>query len=328
MKIFIYLIFSIFISTSAMAVVDANISQELQDQFKSLNGTEQSNFLEKRSVILNTLESGLKKSRWVFYLTDLISTGLVVLKNSVLYDSFSEQPSDEITEMVRIDHENNPEKYLNKKISARVDEKIKSVLRATDLKLWSQSPLVASANQFSFLLAAEIQAEGGNNKHQWGGLYDLGLSVGYNSDTKSAFIQIFRNREKFESSILPAFAVGGLVFKAGPMISQANENTEMHLRGESFYPPLVPGFQSTTKESYAFGFSTGLTLPPPPFGDMLTYTNSLDQKVLIKISFSRAYLGFVRVKTNLNSDSIKFVQEKFSDFFKPRPIVSTCRALF
>lgn len=314
--------------STAFARNASDIPQDLQIQFKALAEVEQSQFLEKRAVILSQLESGLKKSRWVFYLTDLIKSGLTAINDSILYDSHSEQPSPEIIEMMRIDQQNNPEKYLEKKLSVRTDEKIKSILRATDLKLWSQSELVANANQFSFLLAAEIQGQGGSNKYRWGGLYDLGISVGYNTDTKSAFIQIFRNREKFEHSLLPAMAVGGFVFKAGPMISRTTDRSDMHLRGESFYPPMVPAYQTTSKESYAFGFSTGLTLPPSPFGDMLTYTNSLDQKVLLKISFSKTLIGFIRVKTNLTSDNLQFVQQKFTNFFRPRTVVNSCKALF
>lgn len=304
------------------------IPQEFAEQFNSLTAQEQTQFFEKRTAILQKMEFGLRKSRWVFYVSSLMKSGLIKIKNVILYDSLADQPSDEIKEMMRIDQLNNPEKFIEKKLSIRTDEKIKSLLRATDLKLWSQSLLVANANQFSFLFATELIAEGGTTAKKWGGLYDLGFTLGYNTESKAVVFQIFRNREKFESSLMPALAVGGLVVKIGPLISRSTENTTLHTTGESFYPPFVPGFQSTTKESFAFGFSSGLTWPPSPFGDMLTYTNSMDQKVLLKISFSKTFLGFVRVKTNLTSDSLKFVQEKFTNLFKPQLKARACEGLF
>ncbi len=329
---YLFLIFVLSLVLSPMTRANDQITPELTAQFEALSAKEQSQFLEKRSVILQKLESGLNKSRWIFYLTDFVSSGLGAIKDLIMYDSLTNQPSDEIKEMIRIDQELNPEKYQDKKLSARIDEKIKSILNATDLKLWSQSPLVANSNQFSLMAAIEIQAEGGTSVHKWGGLYDLGLTIGYNTDSKAVVFQIFRNRETFKSSMMPAVAVGGFVGKIGPLISRVNDETSMHTTGESFYPPMFPGYQSATKESFTFGFSSGLTVPPSPFGDMLTYTNTLDQKTILRISFSKAYLGFIRVKMDLSSDTLKFVQEKFTDLFKTRPVIdlqaNSCHALF
>ncbi len=329
---FLVLVFLLALSPLTKAKANDQIGPELTAQFKALSAKEQSQFLEKRAVILQKLEFGLNKSRWIFYLTDLVSSGFSTIKDLILYDSFAEQPSDEIKEMMRIDQELNPEKYQDKKLSERIDEKIKSILKATDFKLWSQAPLVANSNQFSIMAALELQAEGGTKSHHWGGLYDLGLTLGYNTESKAVVFQIFRNREAFKSSLMPAVAVGGIVGKIGPLISRANDETSLHTTGESFYPPMVPGYQSTTKESFSFGFSSGLTIPPSPFGDMLTYTNTLDQKIILKISFSKIYTGFVRVKTDLSSDTLKMVQEKFTDIFKTRPAqgieANSCQALF
>lgn len=179
-----------------------------------------------------------------------------------------------------------------------------------------------------FFICGGDSGRGWNEYKKWGGLYDLGFTLGYKTETKAVVFQIFRNRESFESTLMPGLAVGGVVVKVGPHISRSSHNSELQTSGQSFYPPFVPGYQSTTKESYAFGFSSVLTWPPSPFGDMLTYTNSLDHKVLLKISFSKTFLGFVRVQTNFKSNSIKIVQKKLSDLFKPRPIENSCHALF
>ncbi len=327
-KLVFLILISVTIAQQAWAIDREFINPELQSQFEALSDKDQSQFLEKRKNILSGLEATLNKARLVFFITDLIKSGATNLKDLVLYDSTLEEPNAEIKEMIRLDQLNHPEKYMALNRSERVSEKIRAILRATDVKLWSQSPLVANANQFSFLFAAEIQAEGGTNPKKWGGLYDIGFTLGYNTDTKAVVFQIFRNRESFESTLMPGLAVGGVVVKVGPHISRSSHNSELQTNGQSFYPPFVPGYQSTTKESYAFGFSSGLTWPPSPFGDMLTYTNSLDHKVLLKISFSKTFLGFVRVQTNFKSNSIKIVQKKLSDLFKSRPIANSCHALF
>lgn len=127
-------------------------------------------------------------------------------------------------------------------------------MRATDLKLWSQSPLVANANQFSFLFAAELQAEGGTKSKKWGGLYDLGFSVGYNTDTKSVVFQIFRNRETFESTLMPGVAVGGVVVKVGPQISRVSSDSELHLLEKAFIRHLYPAFNQPQKNHLRLAF--------------------------------------------------------------------------
>lgn len=330
LKICLSLFFVLQISSVSNAQsLGSEIDLELQDQFYTLTEKEQSQFLEKRQNILKGLELSLNKVRILFHVMDLIKAGAVGIKDFVLYDSLNSGGlSDEIKEMIRQDQENHPEKYKDLNRSERVKEKIHSILRATDAKLWAQSPLVANANQFSFLFAAELQAEGGSQTKKWGGLYDLGFTLGYNTDTKAVVFQIFRNRETFESTIMPALAVGGVVVKMGPHISRSNMDSSLQTTGQSFYPPFVPGYQSTTKESFSFGFSSGLTWPPSPFGDMLTYSNSLDHKVILKISFSKTFMGFVRVQTNFKSKTLQVVQKKFAELFNPRPMANSCHALF
>ncbi len=333
LNVFLKLCVSLFFVLQFSTVVKAQSLQpeaepQLQAQFNHLTEKEQAQFLEKRKNILSGLETTLNKVRVLFHVLDLIKSGAVGVKDFVLYDPSNNGLSDEIKEMIRQDQENHPEKYKDLNRSERVSEKIRSVLRATDAKLWAQSPLVANANQFSFLFAAELQAEGGSQAKKWGGLYDLGFTLGYNTETKAVVLQIFRNRETFESTLMPALAVGGVVIKAGPHISRSNLDSSLQMTGQSFYPPFVPGYQSTTKESYAFGFSSGLTWPPSPFGDMLTYTNNLDHKVILKISFSKTFIGFVRVQTNFKSKTLELVQKKFAELFNPRPLATSCHALF
>ena len=330
--IFLFLINASFFAQAkedAVLHVQPNLSEELKNQFDSLSEKEQVSFLEKREKILSGLETTLQKTRWGFYLAGSLARGLGAIKDYILYDSLAAAPSAEIKEMIRIDKELRPEKYQDKNLSERTAEIMQAIVLGTDMKLWSQSALVANSNQFSFIASAAIQAQGGTKSKKWGGLYDLGFSIGYNTESKAVIVQIFRNREKFEHTLMGAIGVGGIIFKLGPEISNENGNgSKMSKSGGSFYPPMLPGFQTTTKDSYAFGFSSGLTWPPSPIADILTYTNTLDQKVILKLSFSKTFTGFVRVKMNLKSDTLVFAQEKLADLFSPYAVTKLCSALF
>ena len=172
---FLFFIFSINVSFFAHAKEGAALhpqpalSEELKTQFNSLSEKEKVSFLEKREKILSGLETTLQKTRWVFYLASSLANGLGAVKDYILYDSFSNEPSDEIKEMRRIDKELNPEKYQDKNLSDLTTKTIQSIVLGTDMKLWSQSALVANSNQFSFVASAALQAQGGTKSNKWGG---------------------------------------------------------------------------------------------------------------------------------------------------------------
>lgn len=173
---------------------------------------------------------------------------------------------------------------------------ISSILSSIDSQLWRQARIVAHANEFGIMVAAGIEAEGGaRNKKGWGGLTDIGISLGYNRDEKAMAIQIFHGLEPFESTQMPVVFIAGLVAKAGLYV--ANQGHDLTAVGSSFYPPMAPGFSSQTNRSFMAGFSSGLTWPPSPIGDMLTYSNKLKQTVLFRLTLSPLTKGFIRVQS-------------------------------
>ena len=200
-----------------------------------------------------------------------------------------------------------------KSFTAKSDEVITKILNSLDCQLWKQAQVVAKANEFGVIVAVGIETEGGTRGGKgWGALTDIGISFGYNRDNKSLAIQIFHDWEPFKSTQMPLFFIAGLVTKAGLYV--ANQGRDLNAKGISFYPPMAPGFSSTTNRSFMAGFSSGITWPPSPIGDMLTYSNTLSQKILLRLTVSHLTKGFIRVQsdvlnqiTKINFTSIKYL---------------------
>ena len=185
----------------------------------------------------------------------------------------------------------------NLTLTEKSNQVIAGILQSLDHQLCNQASVVAHANEFGMVAALGVQAEGGSRAKVkgWGGLTDFGISIGYNRDDKSLAIQVFHEFEKFQSTQMPMVMIAGAVAKAGFYI--ANQGQELSAYGTSFYPPMAPGFSTSTNHSFMAGFSSGLTWPPSPLGDMLTYSNKLAQTTLIRMTFSPLTKGFVRIQS-------------------------------
>lgn len=188
----------------------------------------------------------------------------------------------------------------------RSDRIILRMLEAADWNLWSQAPLFARSNEFGLVLAVGVELLGGRKDKGWGGIFDIGVSVGYNRDTQALAIQIFRDIEHFKSTVLPAVFLVGVVGKAGLYIANQAPSVLEH-EGTSYYPPMVPGFSSITADNFMAGLSSGLTWPPSPIGDMLTYTDRLNQNMVLRFTFSRLNSKFLRVQSGLTNKTISAV---------------------
>lgn len=197
------------------------------------------------------------------------------------------------------------EESFARSMKTRSQDAVQAILRSVDGQLWNQAPLFTRANEFGFILSGGVVALGGiQDKGGWGGLFDLGISIGYNRESKALAIQIFRDLERFESTKMKAVFVAGALAKAG--FYMANQRSgELARKGHSFYPPMVPGFTSSTPSLFETGLSSGLTWPPSPVGDLLTYTNALDSKVALRFTISPMLKGFVRIETGFDRSSLK-----------------------
>ncbi|MFN7263046.1 MAG: hypothetical protein ACK5RO_02730 [Pseudobdellovibrionaceae bacterium] len=177
------------------------------------------------------------------------------------------------------------------------------VLSSIDRQLWTQAPLVARATEFGVNVSLGLGAEGGVMKKGYGGQLDIGMSFGFNSESKSFVFQIYRNIEKFNNTIMGAMGYLGIAGKVGIMISNRTpQETMKPLSGSTFYPPGVPAYLSETPKMFSSGMSSGLGLPPPPFGDFLTVTNDLNHRTLLRVTVSPLVKGFIRVSIGANLD--------------------------
>src|SRR5690606_22530784 len=125
-----------------------------------------------------------------------------------------------------------------------------------------------------------------------------------------AFVfEIFHNSEKFDNT-KAAISVVGVVGKLGMTLGR-REGVET-LRGTSFYPPAIPGYNSSSQDFFAAGLSSSLGFPPPPLADFLTFSNSFERNVWIRITISPITKGFVRIQVGDIRGSFRLVGMKFA----------------
>ena len=111
----------------------------------------------------------------------------------------------------------------------------------------------------------------------------------------------------------------------------SNQDKDLTAKGTSFYPPMVPGFSSTTDRSFMVGGSSGLTWPPSPIGDILTYSNKLTQTGLIRISVSKLTKGFIRIQTASLKNIMKATYESTKSVMQSlrnKPGANACYGIF
>lgn len=315
-------------------------SSQDEVDISALSSQDMESFLKTRREFLTQAAVGLQSLKWGF------GTG-VVIKNHFQFKADQEsrraliesaagltagQRDDILLAIQRqeVEIEKNWADIRNKSFSEKSDSVVLAILNSIDRQLWRQAAIVAHANEFGVLAAVGVEAEGGvRNKKGWGGLTDIGISIGFNRDDKAIAIQIFHDWEPYSSTQMPAFFIGGIVTKAGLYVS--HQSSDLTAKGTSFYPPMTPGFSTSTNRSFMAGFSSGLTWPPSPIGDMLTYTNKLSQTTLIRISLSHLTKGFVRIQSGAlkQISKIGFASVKtFANKFRSQPLVNKCENLF
>ncbi len=202
-----------------------------------------------------------------------------------------------------------------KEMSERKRLAIESIARAIDFKMWFQAPLLINANEFGIQASAGIIGLGGFQKKGGGGLEEIGLSLAFNKNSRAFIFEVFHNGERFDNATMPAFNVG-INGKANLVMKAASADGKMKVsEGSTFYPPAFPGSTSYGPDMYAAGMSTGVGFPPPPLGDLLTFTNTYKRTALIRISVSPLVKGFVRVNVGDLRVPVKSILYRFVDIF-------------
>lgn len=195
----------------------------------------------------------------------------------------------------------------NEAFKERKSRIVMAILSGMNKQLWHDAPVVGNANEFALSASVGLGLEGGALKKGWGGQVDLGITMGVNKTQKAFVFQIFRNLEKFSSTLMPAMIYAGLVGKAGIQIIENTKGGIETRKGTTFYPPAAPGFLTETPSMASSGVSSGIGFPPPPIADLLTFTNELDHKALLRVVVSPTLKGFVRVYIGLDLKSIGVV---------------------
>lgn len=244
------------------------------EEFEKLTPQEQEKFQKIRMKVLAMVAKSLHHSRLALGAGMLIGDSFQFLKAKLKGQAFHFEPRAE-----------------------RRQKMIQSVLTSLDYRLFNQAPLVINANEMGFVLSVGAIQINGVKSRGWGGMLELGLIIAYNKETKSLVIENFIAPEKFVKS-MGVVSVLGVNGKMGFFMANRVRGQETATRyTESFYPPAIPMFAGNGSKQFAFGLSSGIGFPPPPLADLLTFTNSHQETVTLRIEISRAVKGFVRLKT-------------------------------
>ncbi len=302
--------------------------------FNDMPEADKLKFLTKRNQFLNLAEKSFGKIKPVMgpisvfkskrQLETLANASAQIERVAYSYDDGTRADILASLALQELQLESNYLERSQKNSEQLSQEIIDSVIRALDLKLWQQAPIIANSNEFGVLVAAGPVALAGRPNTGKGGAIDFGLSVGYNSEERSLAIQLFTGIEKYQTTLMPAVFMAGAVGKLGIYFSQQKES--LSSVGNSFYPAMIPGFTSKTPTFFATGFSTGITAPPSPLGDAMTYENSLSRKILIRLTISPFTKGFVRIRSLLNHSSLNFALLPIRNFIGGKK--TTCSSLF
>lgn len=286
-----------FVIQSGSSTYSFKILPENPELQKSLDGMSEGDliaFQKKRQNLLAKAAASLNAVKYSYGIGALTKDGLVFLKEKI-----HPSPEEQSKEDARV-----------KGLHARSTQVTQSILTSIDSQLLAQAPLVAHANEYGMTLNLGFAALAGTNQKPFGGLFDLGFSLTYNEDTRTLVFQLYRNVEAFKSTSTGFTSYIGLAVKAGVLLYNRAPGTELSsLKGSTLYPPAVPGYWTRSTNMFSSGFSSGLGLPPPPFDNLLTYTNSIDHRTIVRISVSPLVKGFIRIGFGLNRQDFKWIPE-------------------
>lgn len=266
--------------------------------FEGLPEERRKKFYDMRLMFLTNAARILNATQFVFGAGSLVGDGL----------SFVKIKAQKVFKKEAV-----VESRTQRTFQARSQESVQAILRGLDYKLWSQAPLVIDSNEFGMSVSAGLLAEAGVMRKGGGGLEEIGFSIAFNKTKKAFVFEIFHNSEKFDNT-RAAVTVVGLVGKAG--VTMGRREGPESLKGSSFYPPVIPGFSASSPEYFASGFSSSLGFPPPPLGDLLTFTNNFERQALVRITVSPLVKGYVRLQIGDVKGSMRLVVMRFVDVYR------------
>jgi hypothetical protein len=277
-----------------------NLPQESIDLFNQLSLEQQSKFLSRRAELLNAFAKYLHGMGLISGLGSLVGGKIRTLKNN-FEDRRRTEPDSALLPEILLSDAELEERGAKVRLSLQHRRQItlQGMLSGIDAQMWSQSPLVISNNEIFIQGALGVYIEAGTQKAGRGGGYEIGLGLGFNFESKSFLIDIFRNSESFKDTVMPGFAVATGNGKLGMRFAKGAPNTPLNIKGTSYYPPAIPGFVTTTPYSFTIGASSGVGFPP--LSELITFRNEHHHKVLVRLLMSPLTKGFLRVQTGISS---------------------------
>lgn len=242
------------------------------EAYRQLTAEEQEKFHEVREYTLRKAASVLSYTKLAIGFGQLVGNSITYVRNVVTRKEL------EITK-------------------TQTKETIQSLLTALDKQIWEQSHLFVRAGDMGVVLVAGLIGEGGVASKGWGGILDIGISIGYDRTTRTLVFEIFKTKEKFKTA-LPSMMILGLYGKAGFYVSEPHAKTRIR-NSSTFYPPAFPGYAQSGADYFSAGASTGLGFPPPGWADLLSYVNDSERATLFRLRVSPELKGFVRLQIGL-----------------------------
>lgn len=234
-------------------------------------------FLEKRLTYLKLYFKALKAIKYGIGIGIVTKNKAIFLKQKIQKNQMSNRPDTSLNDQRFIFYQN--------------------MLNRFDRFMWKRAKIFSSSNEVGLSVSVNaIAIASAGSKIKIGGSLGLGFSLGFNFERKALVFQIFSLNEKYQNSILKAFAVVGAVGKAGPYV--VNDQYQIYSeKGTHFMPPLIPTYYTEMPSKINTGFAVGVKFPPPPLSTAVTFTNKVNDKTLLKIEFSSLYKYFIKINT-------------------------------
>jgi hypothetical protein len=281
-----------YVSLSSGRQILLNTPQDLASDQKFLK--EREFYLQKTVKALEQMKLGLGT---IVATKEKVSHIKHLFKKDVTHSADNIQQSPEPQEAKALEEINTK---VRMSLRERGEQLITEIIQGLNETFIKNSTLITQGAGVGFLVGIGPQLVAAAGEKGWGFVAGLGLSINFFRHEKAVVIDFFVNTEKFQKTLMKIVGTVGVAMKAGVQISSLNFIHNSRSEGViHFYPPAIPGFVHYGPGVFASGFSSGLTLPPSPIGDMITFQTEAKRFSLLQIEFSPAFPFFVRVKTGL-----------------------------
>lgn len=193
-----------------------------------------------------------------------------------------------------------PKRSLNERAAGIIQR----TLEAIDRKLWTEAKLIVAKNETLLTIGlSPLWVSGIGNKVR-GGSVEVGIHIGYSSDTKGFVFEVYSSSEKIVYGFGPVLAFG-LTPKIGVLMTvQDADDLIMKRVGSMYYPTLAPTYTGTMTNSVVIGTNYApSTVPPmvlpPVMADASTYRANVTRTTVLRISLSLRQAGFIRIATGI-----------------------------